>query len=107
VQVEEIGLQGASDEAILARCVVDGRICITLDADFHRILSFTGAAQPSVIRIRMQHLRAQASADLIVRILHQVGSELLEGIAVSVNATNIRLRRLPLHSSSGLESEQT
>jgi len=42
----------ASDEAILRLGQREGRIVVTLDADFHMLLAVSGASRPSVIRIR-------------------------------------------------------
>jgi predicted nuclease of predicted toxin-antitoxin system len=40
----------AEDIEILERARTDGRICITLDADFHSLPAISGERKPSVIR---------------------------------------------------------
>ncbi len=67
VHVQEIGLADATDPAILERARVEGRVCVTLDHDFHAHLALTSANAPSVVEV-----------------------------AVTVSSRSIRLRRLPL-----------
>jgi predicted nuclease of predicted toxin-antitoxin system len=54
----EVGMSKAADCDILARALEKRAIVITLDADFHAILAVSGASGPSVIRLRIQGLRA-------------------------------------------------
>ena len=64
VHVGEVGYATAEDEAILERGREDERIVTTLDADFHTLLALSGATAPSVIRIRIEGLRGEATASL-------------------------------------------
>ena|ERR1700739_282370 len=59
IHVGEIGLSSASDAKILDFGLHDHSILVTLDADFHALLALSGAHQPSVIRIRIEGLRAK------------------------------------------------
>jgi predicted nuclease of predicted toxin-antitoxin system len=93
--VTELGLGGASDETVLERVRTDGAVLVTLDADFHQILATTGASQPSVVRVRMEGLKAQVLANLLLMVIEQTRADLLAGAAVSVSGKQIRLRRLP------------
>ncbi len=86
----------ASDREILAFAERDGRVCVTLDADFHTLLALSGAAGPSTVRIRIEGLNAARLAELVVRVWLQIGHELEQGVAVTVDERKIRLRRLPL-----------
>lgn len=65
VHVREIGMRDATDKEILARAVADGRICVTLDKDFHEALAQSQAEYPSVILLRWQNLRAEGVADVV------------------------------------------
>jgi predicted nuclease of predicted toxin-antitoxin system len=98
VHAREVGLATAEDRDILIWCRENGRVLITLDADCHAILALSGATEPSVIRIRLEGLRDQALADLILRVVDSTSLDLGQGSAITVNATSIRVRRLPLHS---------
>jgi hypothetical protein len=51
-----------------------------------------------VIRIRIEGLRDQALADLILHVIEATAADLRDGSAVTVNATSIRVHRLPLVS---------
>ena len=67
------------------------------DEDFHALLARSGASAPSVIRIRIEGLRAEEMALLIAQVLEAIAEDIARGVVVSVDATHtIRLRRLPL-----------
>ena len=69
---------------------------MTLDADFHMRLALSGATKPSVIRIRIEGLRADGLAEVLRRVIDQCAEDLAQGALVSVTETALRLRRLPL-----------
>ena len=96
VHARDVGLATAEDEAILEWCRVEGRIIVTLDADFHALLALAGARTPSVIRIRIEGLRDEALAALIVRVIGATDADLQRGSAVTVTVTSIRVHALPL-----------
>ena len=96
VHVGELGLARADDEEILDRARRQHRICVTLDADFHVLLAATGQNQPSVVRIRIEGLRAEEVARLIRNVYRQVGTDLETGAVASVTEKSIRVRRLPI-----------
>jgi predicted nuclease of predicted toxin-antitoxin system len=96
VHVGEIGYASADDADILQRARDDGRVVVTLDADFHALLALSGATSPSVIRIRIEGLRAAATANLLQTVLSQCDEDLQQGAVVTVQPTRIRVRRLPL-----------
>ena len=64
VHVGEIGMSTAADEQILSFALGKTGIVATLDADFHAILALSVAMGPSVIRIRIQGLRAAEIANI-------------------------------------------
>jgi predicted nuclease of predicted toxin-antitoxin system len=99
VEAEHVGHLGpatADDAAILRHAREQGQIVVTLDADFHAQLALSGASAPSVIRVRIEGLRAEELAALLVRVLDACREDLRHGAVVSVTPTAIRLRRLPL-----------
>lgn len=65
VHVGDIALAEAMDETILDQARTDGRVVVTLDADFHAILAREGRSGPSVVRIRIEGLNAEAQADVV------------------------------------------
>lgn len=96
VHVGEIGLATADDAIILQHGLQDDRCVVTLDADFHRLMALSGAILPSVIRIRIEGLKGNQLAALLVTVLQACGNELQQGALVSVTVAGIRLRKLPL-----------
>jgi len=94
--VGDLGLATADDATILRHAREQGQIVVTLDADFHAQLALSGASAPSVIRVRIEGLRAEELAALLVRTLDACREDLRRGAVVSVTGTAIRLRRLPL-----------
>jgi predicted nuclease of predicted toxin-antitoxin system len=71
---------------------------VTLDADFHALLAISGAQKPSVVRPRVEGLRADALATLLQEVLHTSQADLEVGAKVTVHPTRIRIRRLPIAS---------
>lgn len=94
--VGDLGLASVEDNTILARARDYGQIVVTLDADFHAELALSGAKGPSVIRIRIEGLKAKQLADLLVRVLDRCGDELKSGAMVTVTESSVRIRHLPL-----------
>jgi predicted nuclease of predicted toxin-antitoxin system len=96
VHTTEIEMATAADEEILARGLTEDRVVVTLDADFHALLALSGATKPSVIRFRIEGLRAEEVSKAIQRLLQKFEKNLREGTVISVRASSVRLRHLPL-----------
>lgn len=96
IHVGDIGLFAAPDREIIERAREENRVVVTLDADFHSLLAFDVATSPSVIRIRIERLRAQALTELLVNVIRKCEEELQQGAAVTVEPRRIRVRCLPL-----------
>lgn len=92
----EMGLAEAEDEQILARAAKEDRIIITLDADFHARLAQGKSNKPSVVRIRIEGLRAKPLVELLQGVLDKCRDELELGAMVTVQENRIRVRRLPV-----------
>ena len=96
VHTGEIGLATTDDESIIQVARQEERIVVTLDADFHALLALSGADKPSVVRIRIEGLRAEPLATLLQALLEERGSELKKGALMTVQPTRIRIRFLPI-----------
>lgn len=96
IHVGEIGMAAAKDSDILEHARQEGRAVVTLDADFHALLALSSAVAPSVIRIRIEGLKAVECASLIQTIISQCLSDLEQGSVVTVQDQRIRIRRLPI-----------
>jgi predicted nuclease of predicted toxin-antitoxin system len=96
VHAGAIGMARASDSDILDRARREGEIVVTLDADFHAVLALSNAGMPSVIRIRVEGLRADDVAAIVSRVVAVCEADLTAGAMVTVDPDRIRVRRLPL-----------
>jgi predicted nuclease of predicted toxin-antitoxin system len=94
--VSEIGMSRADDVDILRRARSEGRICVTLDADFHSLLAISGEPDPSVIRIRKEGLDATALAALLRGIWPGIEDAVEDGALVTVTERSVRVRRSPI-----------
>jgi len=79
IHVSEMGIADAEDAQILEAARQSGRICVTLDHDFHTHLAIAGQGNPSVILLRVEGLSAEEQAQLIASICIQCESALFEG----------------------------
>ena len=93
--VSDIDLSNAEDTEILQRAFDNEQIIITLDSDFHTLLALSCAEQPSVIRIRIEGLRAESLFHLLKHVLEVCRENLQQGYAVTVEPSRIRMRSLP------------
>ncbi|MDJ0596074.1 MAG: DUF5615 family PIN-like protein [Pleurocapsa sp. MO_226.B13] len=100
IHVGKIGLWAAEDIEIIQKARESNRVVVTLDADFHSLLALSNASSPSVIRIRIERLRAKALTKLLLDVINECHEELLKGVAVTVDSRRIRMRRLPLLENS-------
>ena len=96
VHTGEIGLAEAEDSEIIRRASHEDRVVVTFDADFHAILALAQSSRPSVIRIRIEGLRAGEFSVLLQNVLNQCAEDLKAGAMVPVNDFQIRVRRLPV-----------
>ena len=62
-------------------------------------MALTEADSPSVIRIRIEGLRAEGLANLLQKVLEKCQDDIIAGAMVSVTQKQIRLRKLPLTPS--------
>ena len=92
----DIGLARAADEDILERAQREGRVVLTMDLDFPRLLAALSVDGPGVILIRLRDARPEALHRRLQVLLETVAeSDLARSIAV-LEETAIRLHRLPL-----------
>ena len=97
VHVVEVGLQSASDSAVLARALAEGRIVLSADMDFGSALAASRANKPSVIVIRRSaDRRVDDLLALLKSNLADLADALEDGSVVVFDRDRIRVRRLPL-----------
>ena len=96
LHVGDEGMATASDPAIIEFARRTGRVVVTLDADFHSLLALSHASSPSVIRLRVERIRAEEMTHLILSVITACGPDLERGAMVTADLQRARLRRLPL-----------
>lgn len=96
VHAAEIGLARASDEELLGRARTEGRVVMTADLDFGRLLALAAAQGPGVILLRGGNYSERQVHDLIARVLQTVSEQDLGSSMTVVDQRRIRRTRLPL-----------
>lgn len=95
VHVRDIALLKAPDETVFARALEDGRVLVSGDTDFGRLIIEAGQPRPSLILFRREgDRRAATLAGLILANLEQVSDDLEAGAIVVIEAHRVRVRRL-------------
>jgi predicted nuclease of predicted toxin-antitoxin system len=90
-------MSSSTDAEILDWARSHNMAVITLDADFHAILSIQHASAPSVVRIRVQGLGGAALARLITEILERYSEELEIGCMITTKKHKTTCRLLAGH----------
>ena len=98
IHVADIGMLGASDDAILSHAAASGQVIVSADTDFGELLAVAGATRPSVVLLRsVDHLTPGQQADVLLANLPAVTDELDTGAVVSIGRGRLRVRSLPVH----------
>jgi len=92
----ERGLARLPDEDVVMLAREEGRIVVTLDADFSALLALSRASQPSVIHLRIERLGYREAARVIQDVLERAAEDLEAGCIVSVRPSGMRVRGLPV-----------
>ena len=96
VHVGDIGMSLATDVEIIEKGLVDQRVIVTLDSDFHAQLAVTGAQFPSTIRVRIEGLRGEELATLLIENWNKIEQQLTQGAMITITEKSIRIRKLPI-----------
>jgi predicted nuclease of predicted toxin-antitoxin system len=97
VHVRDLGLAGASDDAIFARAAEDDRVLISADTDFGTLLALRQSTKPSIILFRLQSSRApRQQAALLKANLPSLAKLLAQGCIAVLQDGRIRVRILPV-----------
>ena len=96
VHTGEVGLSQAEDARILRYARDEGRVIVTLDADFHAILAVQCMEKPSVIRVRLEGLKSRDMAALLQKIWPVIQDEIEAGAMVTITEKSIRVKKIPI-----------
>ena len=92
VSVSESGLSGADDPTVRAFAVRNGRVLVTLDADFANVVRYSPSDTPGVIRLKV-HPATEGSIDPLLRsTITRLTEVNLEGKLVVADPKRIRIR---------------
>jgi predicted nuclease of predicted toxin-antitoxin system len=90
--VVEVGLSGATDEQIRHFAVENGRVLITLDADFANVIRFPPEHTPGVLRLKIHPPTEESIRQAIRRSLLLLQNVDLKGRLAVVDKDKIRVR---------------
>ena len=96
IRVSDVMPGTAKDLEILHYARSQGRILITQDLDFSRLIAIGGYAYPSLVTLRLSTSDPTSITQMLRRVLPQVATALSEGCAVTIDDRNIRVRSLPV-----------
>ena len=102
LHVRTIELQRAEDGVIFDKAAGEDRIVVSADTDFGALLAARNAQKPSVIQFRGPGSRKpDALARTILLNLPQLTDALDRGSIVTFEPSRVRVRGLPINTSSG------
>src|SRR5258707_8989116 len=96
VHANDLSMHQSPDAEILRVAAGDGRIVVTADLDFPRLLAALGADGPGLILLRGGNYSEAESLDSLRRVLMSVAPDELPHSIVVVDRERIRRRRLPI-----------
>ena len=96
VHLRDQGLQRLEDDEIIEKARNEGRVVLTHDLDFGRIIAVSRATVPSVITFRLDDMRPAQVNHYLAEVLAHFTGQLEAGALISVNERGIRVRPLPI-----------
>ena len=96
VHASELLMSRSPDPEILRSAASSGRVVITADLDFPRLLAQLGSSGPGLILLRGGNYSEAGSQDCVRRVLMSIAHSELPGSVVVVDRERIRRRRLPI-----------
>ena len=94
--LREQGLQRLPDEGIVEKAVAEGRVIVTSDLDFGRIVALSRRSVPSVVTLRLEDMRPEGVSLALCDVVARFEEDLGRGALVTVDERGIRVRPLPL-----------
>ncbi len=96
VHAYQIGKGRASDSELMEIARREGRVVITADLDFPRLLAISSAEGPGMILFRGGNYSDREMCELLERVLNQVLPGILESSICVVDKRRIRITELPI-----------
>ncbi len=95
VHAHQIGKDRAPDDELLEIARREGRVIITADLDFPRLMALSLVAGPGLILFRGGNYSDREMGELLARVLDRVSAADLEKSICVVDRKRIRVTRLP------------
>jgi predicted nuclease of predicted toxin-antitoxin system len=96
VHLRDQGLQRLPDAQIIQKARAEGRIILTHDLDFSRLVAISQSRLPSVITFRLKDMRPAQVNRYLNEALDRFAADLQFGALISIGDNGIRVRRLPI-----------
>jgi predicted nuclease of predicted toxin-antitoxin system len=96
VHLGEQGLHRMSDPEIMRKATDEGRVLVTFDLDFPRLLALLRASQPSTIVFRIEAFTTNQLNGQLLHVVQDCAAQLEAGAIVVVESDRIRIRTLPI-----------
>jgi predicted nuclease of predicted toxin-antitoxin system len=96
VHLREEGLQRLRDEQVIDKARREGRVILTHDLDFGRLIALSQSRLPSVITFRLDNMQPAHVNHYLTQVLSRFAAELEAGALVSINEEAVRVRSLPI-----------
>jgi predicted nuclease of predicted toxin-antitoxin system len=96
VHAAGIGLAVEADSAILERGRNEGRVIVTADLDYPRLLALSGAKGPGVILFRGGDFSGEECIEGLARAFSAIPEEELLSSIIVIEPNRVRRRRLPI-----------
>ena len=95
--VNDVGLQGATDDTIFQWAQSDLSIIITFDEDFADARMYPSGSHAGVVRLRVWPTTIENTETALARLFDSVADEDLHGSLVIIDEAKIRVRRSARH----------
>jgi predicted nuclease of predicted toxin-antitoxin system len=92
VTVQELGLAGASDDAVIDKALALGRVLLTRDMDFSNILLYPPAQYLGIVVLKMSPTTVDDVHQVLGQALDQAQD--IRGALLVVDKSKFRIRRL-------------
>ena len=96
VHLRGLGLERADDEEVVRLAFSEGRVVLTHDLDFGRIVALARGQVPSVVTLRLSDMRPTEVNRWLQVVIQRFSADLEAGALVTVSDHGIRVRRLPV-----------
>lgn len=96
VHLRDQGLQRLPDAPIIQKARTEGRIILTHDLDFSRLVAISQSRLPSVITFRLKDMRPAQVNHYLNEALSHFADNLQSGALISVGDNGLRMRQLPV-----------